>query len=451
MEPVIKDDNDEQTDTDQQTDTDRTDGDDSVATPSQSRSPSVHPADEDAPDVFDGYSFKGRHSIILDEEEDEDDGDESGEDEEEDDTTSSIVGELDSLMEEPTQEVDEPVTNGMATVAEVPEPSTPEAMHSAPLPEAPAVSAQVVETPAEAPPKAPPKASKDMHEPKEHKEPKELKTPVEKPAVAASATPPPQPETIVVKAPVPRPAKLRTRREKSGIPALDRDIADDDELPTERDDDEDDDWDFVDRNVDEERNGTKATSLFARGVVDRYKLAVFRKSTPRRTSGRNISAISNDSDLVGSPDASESPTPAEKYRRGRNPGLTFRRNPKEFLRQRSPTRTASASTSSKTMSHSTLATLSTTSSTAARLTASPSLGSTLPVTPSLKSKQSEISVGAPSDSSEQSFNGELKNSVVDSAKSTPTSVSQDDKQKSKGLRKYKEGAEKVLSIFQSPR
>ena len=77
MEPVINDENEEGVETDQ----DRTDGEDSVTTPSQSRSPSVHPVEDDSVDVFDGYSFKGRHSVILDDE-DEDGGDE---DEDEDD------------------------------------------------------------------------------------------------------------------------------------------------------------------------------------------------------------------------------------------------------------------------------------------------------------------------------------------------------------------------------
>ncbi|KAJ3525604.1 hypothetical protein NM688_g8379 [Phlebia brevispora] len=443
MEPVINDDNDEQTDTDQQTDTDRTDGDDSVATPSQSRSPSVHPAEDDAPDVFDGYSFKGRHSIILDEEDEEGDGDESGEDEEdEEDAASSIVAtELDSLIEEePVQE--DHLTNGMDTVAELPEPTSPEEVQPTPAEE---VTVHVT-----AKPELPPKAAKEAPEvPK-----KDVKTPSEpaapKSPVAPKVPEPEKPETILVKAPIPRAGnKGRGRREKSGIPALDRDIADEDEVPTERDEDEDDDWDFVDSNVDEERNGTKATSLFARGVVDRYKLVVFRKSTPRRSNGRNHSTISNDAYVLGSPDASESPTPTEKHRRGRNPGLTFRRNPKEFLRQRSPTRTASAST--KSVTHSASATLSTVSSTAGQLSASPSMGSTLPVTPSLKSKESAISVGTPSESSDQSVNGDAKNVTADSSRVTAASVSQEDKQKSKGLKKYKEGAEKVLSIFQSPR
>ena len=50
----------------------------------------------------------------------------------------------------------------------------------------------------------------------------------------------------------------------------------------------------------------------------------------------------------------------------------------------------------------------------------------------------------------QSVNGEPKTTTSEMPKSPPIGP-QEDKQKSKGLKKYKEGAEKVLSIFQSPR
>jgi Protein kinase C terminal domain len=72
MEPVINDENDMDTDLErdrEQTDVEPTDGEDSVATPSQSRSSSAHPPFDDSVDVFDGYSFKGRNSVIIDEEE----------------------------------------------------------------------------------------------------------------------------------------------------------------------------------------------------------------------------------------------------------------------------------------------------------------------------------------------------------------------------------------------
>ena len=56
MEPVIADEADDSNSANDQTDNERTDGEDSVATPSQSRSPSVHPED-DSVDVFDGYCW----------------------------------------------------------------------------------------------------------------------------------------------------------------------------------------------------------------------------------------------------------------------------------------------------------------------------------------------------------------------------------------------------------
>jgi hypothetical protein len=40
---------------------------------------------------------------------------------------------------------------------------------------------------------------------------------------------------------------------------------------------EDDDWDLVEGGVMKDKNGARGTSLFARGVVDRYKLTVFKK------------------------------------------------------------------------------------------------------------------------------------------------------------------------------
>lgn len=448
MEPVIKDDHDnDQTDTDQgQTDTDRTDGEDSVATPSQSRSPSVHPDDD--VDVFDGYSFKGRHSVIMDDDEEDDEDDESGPGEDED---SAADASLDNLLPE-----DHSRSGDMDTVEEVPEPKTPEA-RPAVLPEPPAAAVPAIESKPEVP------------EPTEKEQPEsqqltvdttvpssiEVPTPATSAEVSAVAEVTPATEE---KPPRP-PPKQRNRREKSGIPALDRnlaDIPDDEGAATERDDDED--WDIVETDVNEERNGAKGTSLFARGVVDRYRLAVFRKSTPRRSGARNVSGISVDSE-VGASEVSDSPTPSEKQRRGRTP-LTFRRHPKQFLRAKSPTSTRSAkdtpstrSKNSKSLSNSASATLSaSTTSSAGLLTPSPSIGgSTAPVSPSLKSKESAISVGSPSES-DQSI-GDLKEAGGDTVKgaSVGSPVAEEEKQKSKGLKKYKEGAEKVLSIFQSPR
>jgi serum/glucocorticoid-regulated kinase 2 len=75
MEPVINDENDLDTDQERrQTDQDPRDGDDSVTTLSQSHGSSAHPTNV-LVDVFDGYSFNGRNSVLLDDEDVSDDND----------------------------------------------------------------------------------------------------------------------------------------------------------------------------------------------------------------------------------------------------------------------------------------------------------------------------------------------------------------------------------------
>ncbi|OSX66814.1 hypothetical protein POSPLADRAFT_1175504 [Postia placenta MAD-698-R-SB12] len=450
MEPVINDENEnEQSDTDQdrQTDTDRTDGEgeDSVVTPSQSRSPSVRP-DDAGIDVFDGYSFKGRHSIIMDNEDEE--ADEEDEDEEED--TSTSAASTDNVLLE--QQLSQTAANsaiilaeGATATEEAPEPKTPEAKAPA-LPEPVAPASPVREQPAAKKAPAPRRSheagtERGQTETAARAAPEEIKP--------AKAVPIPKAQ------PRPTAGRQRGRREKSGIAALDRDLSDvhdEDELATEREE-EDDEWDFVEAEVVEERNGAKGTSLFARGVVDRYKLAVFRKSTPRRSGGpRSFSGMSVESDVTGSEPAGDSPTPADKQRRGRTPGLTFRKHPKQFLRQRSPQASTRSSTTGKTLTHSTSGTLTTsTLGSTGFLSPSGSGASTLPNSPSLRSKESALSMGSPSESSDQSINGEGRNNGDNTIRGNSVVSIEEDKQKSKVLKKYKEGAEKVLSIFQSPR
>ncbi|KAI0082131.1 hypothetical protein K474DRAFT_1586259 [Panus rudis PR-1116 ss-1] len=430
MEPVIKDENDDNTDTDQdrQTDTDRTDGEDSVATPSQSRSPSVHPVEDDSVDVFDGYSFKGRHSVVLDGDDDADESD-SGPEEDEDD---SLAGpSLENLLPA------EPVTGDgvsaaeMATVEETPEPKTPEARPaSLPEPAEAEVSTPIDATAGAEPTPASGEVASAAAEAKEAS------------AKAAAETTNPD---VPVKTAARQPRQQRTRREKSGIAALDRGIAEEDGVTTERE--EEDDWDFVEAGVGEERNGAKGTSLFARGVVDRYRLAVFRKSTPRRAP-RNFSGMSGlsiDSDAPS--EVGESPTPSDK-RRGR---MNFRKNPKQFLRPKSPP-LSTRSTNQQSLSQSASMSLSASvSSSTGPITPSQS-GSTLPMSPSLRSKESAISMGTPSESSDPSVNEEGRNPGGDTIKgASVVSGGEEEKQKHKVLKKYREGAEKVLSIFQSPR
>ncbi|KAI0756155.1 hypothetical protein C8Q80DRAFT_1126951 [Daedaleopsis nitida] len=435
MEPVINDENEESAETDQE----RTDGEDSVTTPSQSRSPSVHPVEDDSVDVFDGYSFKGRHSVILDDE--DEDGD--GEDEEDEEDEESVSGpSLDDLLP------DELGTSSKADVEEVTvpedvgEPKTPEARPST-LP---------AET--EAPPPAPAPQPEVTTPRTSHEQPAAKTVSAAEAAAAAAATRTAE-DANVKTAPKVRPTKQgRNRREKSGIPALDKDLPDtatEDEGATEREEDEDD-WDFVEAGgmLVEERNGAKGTSLFARGVVDRYKLAVFRKSTPRRSTPRSFSGLSLESDINGT-EASASPTPSDKHRRGRTPGLTFRKHPKQFLRQKSPPPSTRSQKSLATTASATLSAASTMSSTGL-LTPSPSHTA---MSPSLKSKESAISMGAPSDTSDQSVNGELGGDTIKGSPAahahTSANGDEEKQQKNKVLKKYKEGAEKVLSIFQSPR
>ncbi|KAI0701269.1 hypothetical protein C8T65DRAFT_656629 [Cerioporus squamosus] len=430
MEPVINDENEENADTDQE----RTDGEDSVTTPSQSRSPSVHPVEDDSVDVFDGYSFKGRHSVILDDE--DEDGD--GEDEEDEEEEESVSGpSLDDLL--PDELATGPAKADVEEVSvpeDVGEPKTPEARPAA-LPvetEAPATAVPKPET-------ATPRTSQDR--------PAHTVSAAEAAAVAAATRT--AEDANVKTAPKARPTKLvRNRREKSGIPALDKHLPDratDDEGATEREEDEDD-WDFVEAGgmLVEERNGAKGTSLFARGVVDRYKLAVFRKNTPRRSTPRSFSAMSIESDLNGS--EAGSPTPSDKHRRGRTPGLTFRKHPKQFLRQKSP---PPSTRSGKSLVHSASATLSAASTVSSAGLLTPSVSQS-GVSHSLKSKESAISMGTtPSDSSDQSLNEDLGGHTIKGSPALPANGDEEKQQKNKVLKKYKEGAEKVLSIFQSPR
>ena len=578
MEPVLDDFDENEnengaTDTDQepQTDTDRTDGEEETATtPSQSRSSSIRPQPhlpfiENDVDVFDGYSFKGRHSVLIDDDDDDDD------DEEEEDSFGeeggSIHGEegdnlsiLDRLEEEAAQigETKSVIGDGRDDVSVKEtvliddygfEPKTPEARPAATLPPVEEVVVtpveelvvtpveevvltpveEVVVTPVEEVVVSPveevavsrveevvvspakevvvspvaedvvplvpevdetvteaTKVEESSVEPKvEEAVPTPEVLPTSRPSVeelkdtepakeangdivpakelngalvdtegsnGLPITPPPKPRQP------PANRAGRNRREKSGVFALDRYLSDalDDATEAERDD-EDDDWDFVEAADGEDRNGTKGTSLFARGVVDRYRLAVFRKATisTSRSGMRSVSGMSNASGTTAVSEMTESPSPSQ--RRGRTPGLNFRKNPRQFLRPKSPPSSFSAKTA-RSLSQSATSSniLSASSSGGGRLlSASHSVGSTFAFSPSLKSKESATSVGGQSQSSDQSAHG---TSVVfvdaaDTVRGSPqlTTKGAEHKVKNKKLRRYKHNAEKVFSLFSSPR
>ncbi|KAK7063688.1 hypothetical protein R3P38DRAFT_2674852 [Favolaschia claudopus] len=473
MEPVLDDVNDDSMDTDQEPVTDGDgDGDEERdTTPSQSRSSSIHAngsanlsgsgsvggsakkvegADEEEVDVFDGYSFKGRHSVLLDDDEDDDSG--SGSEEEDEDEEGDLLKNVDVSLEPDTPKADVEA-DAEPEEEEVAEPKTPEARPVVPVEPVPELPTQtttveegIMEEPRSPPPDGTiPAAPPAPEEPKQPRRSKDQQRPV--------VTAPPVPEKDVHPKPPAKiiPAKAgRARREKSGVPALDRQFADDAEATEreEEDDDADDDWDFIEAVDGEDRNGAQGTSLFARGVVDRYRLAVFRKaSTPGRTVSRAESEVS-----VGG-ESGDSPSPSQ--RRGRTgAGLTFRKHPRQFLRPKNPPPPPPSSFSSKsslagskTLSRSESATISASSSMSAGLL-SPS-PSTLPVgSPSLKSKESAMSVGALSSSSGENGGGGLAHS---GGLRAPGSPPNEQGQKNKKLKKYKENAEKVLSFLSSPR
>lgn len=447
MEPVLDDPNENiETDTDQerdQTDTDRTDGEDSITTPSQSRSPSVVPVD-DTVDVFDGYSFKGRHSILID----SDEGEQSDPEDVDDSSIAEVAqAETESVVES-------------SSLEEV-EPKTPEA-HQNVLTTEPEPIVETTTTPTESSATEPsehtvesmgltPRTSVDKSapviEPEAEKAPEDV---VVAPAAAVDAKRT-KPKTSRHPGTRPAPKVAKARREKSGVTALDRDLSDTVDESGEITERDDDDWDFIEAADGEDRNGTQpGPSLFARGVVDRYRLAVFRKtSTPVPTGGRSFSTTSKASDLEGSV-PTDSPSPSDK-RRGRSSGLTFRKHPRQFLRPKSP---SSKKPRGPSGSHA-----ASTGSSPGLLSPAPSANSPLPPpTPSLKSKQSQVSVdnSASSDQSPKPEGIADGSSAADTIKGSPASpvtlVDEPEKTKSRKLKiKYKENAEKVFSLFTSPR
>ncbi|KAF7347299.1 hypothetical protein MVEN_01485200 [Mycena venus] len=384
MEPVLDDVNDDDAmegDTDQEP---ATDGDEeSNTTPSQSRSSSMRPATkpnstagakngngsgaengaaEEEVDVFDGYSFKGRHSMLLDDDDDEEDdsGSGSGEDEDEEEE-GDILRDVDVELEPDTPKVPvdgEAEADADADAEDAAEPKTPEArpvVPVEPVPELPAAKAgeeSITEeprspppdgkTPADVAPPPPPPAREEPKQPRRSKEqPRTTAAAPPVPEKDAGAAPeiPPKAATTTTKSAVPLRLTQRPRREKSGVPALDRHLdAEDAEATEKEDEDMDDDWDFVEAADGEDRNGARGTSLFARGVVDRYRLAVFRKaSTP---SGRSVSGLSRgESDAsVTTTGGTEGDSPSPSQRRGEDGrGADVQETPEAVFTTEEPT------------------------------------------------------------------------------------------------------------------
>jgi serum/glucocorticoid-regulated kinase 2 len=462
----------------ERTDEDKTDGEDSVQTPAQSRSPSVHPVEEESVDVFDGYSFKGRQSVLIDDDElegllhaAEQDKDGEGEEEEDEISAAILTEPVSGLAEE---ELDEEVGEEESIGAK-----TPEAK--------PALLPQVSEA--------------DEHEHEQEQE-QEVEAFHNEPSLEPQLSEEPE-ETLetnkdltgIVPNPSPRPSsdldpredgdakagadgelsvddgppsathredtptiKLQRRsKERSALPPLES-LS---QLPEQKaqpsvaneEDDEIDDWDLVEAPGAEHQNGTRAPTLFARGVVDRYRLAVFRKTSSTRPKRPRRYFSGNSTDAETELNSAASPTPSEKDRRGRNPGLSLRA-PKQFLRAKSPPSFSpqNSATSRSNLSKSS-ATMSGTINSLGGNTSSFSLKSK----PSTSTVSVAAASGTPSDHSEpQSPPGSNTPGGVTplSPRSTrPSFIGEEHSEsKIKKMKKnYKEGAEKVLSLFGSPR
>lgn len=477
-----------------------------------------------ANDAFDGYSFKARHSVLIDEEEGY-----GGTDESEEEEPSMAHERIEEETAEEELEAGQKTPDAHAQGASSPTPASAVAdafrkkqdQERAKSPTSPKAGPEEIEIDEEKvpsikdeeesappPPKTPQKKANELPARSAPTSPeKQLpKPPVPEnvnTAVAHTTTvgPPPTPpktekKTVTIhEKPKAKPlevpkgkARARPRRERSGVAALDRDLSDvaasDDETPLDH---EDDDWDFIEALEGEENNGQQGKSLFARGVVDRYRLKVFRKPSTNALSSK--SSQRNPSSTQSVPTASEtefgelpgavSPTLSDK-KRGRGGGISLRK-PRTFLRPKSPPATYSGGGSRK-LTRPALATTqpaTISSGSGGGLLLTPAASTPMSMTAngtSLKSQPSMQSVGSPG-SSDNSINGtefskaSLAQSAVDMAsrsgksrsnKSSPdlrrqakNSTPDVDEPPQKGLkkmRKYTEqGAEKVMSLFSSPR
>ncbi|EJU02535.1 hypothetical protein DACRYDRAFT_21614 [Dacryopinax primogenitus] len=421
---------------------------------------------EEEPDVFDGYSYKARHSIILDMDEVEEEPEQAARPQEEETTSSSGIRSSGtntddsrfiesiaptSLEVSPVQETVKPETEAEAvdltkdlvvepmllaqdlsgeTTATVSPAEAPVVEIPAPIAEALEAPVSKVETPASPVKEGLPSPVKPVTR---H---------VEIFAPAADLREQETAPTTPIKPAGKHPRFVPRRpKEKSGIPALDRTIPHDDVF-----DFDDDDWDLVETPHGEESNSTQGKSLFARGVVDRYRLAVFRRPNSGKSSRTPSSGLFGGS--TDRLDGTDSPTQSDsKPKRGR---LSIRRSTNQFLRPKSPNPTSMSMSLSSASARPSIATVS---------VSNPSLSRTTPptsfhLTPS--SRESRECVNSPVSSesldgvSRAIARGSSEHSLFSDSE-RPTSPN--GKEKHKSLNKVKkiteQGAEKVLSLFHS--
>ena len=466
MEPVIDNDIEGELPTDSEdkersADDERTDGEESVKTPPAQAKPAL--VEVEGPDLFDGYSYKARNSVIMDDDHDiYDDHDENVSDEDAQDRDDAVSTAAPSLVEnelevQPVADA-EGVKTPLAIVTPPPGFGSPQDVSTPTASSDKQLGDKLGDKLIDASKLAVPTPSKQQRTKSTTSSEldQELRDLVNdtvrlddtlaedaaKPKAVASAKPKPAEKPV---APAPTPAvsvnttapprgNRKSRIERSGVAALDlgRDAADE-ESATER---EDDDWDFIEKPGGEDINGQRGNSLFARGYVDRYRLAVFtRKQSPHpssRPTPRSTSGIS-----AAEPEATGSDSPT---RRGRTTGLGLKT--RVFLRPKSPPSTFSTGTSRS------FSTAGTSVSSSGLLTPSTSM----PVGQSLRSKPSTASV-AHSSSSDQSGNGDTSRTSEPTSPRPEldvvgdTSLDAPDKPK----KKLKKAADQVFALFSSPR
>ncbi|KDQ15602.1 hypothetical protein BOTBODRAFT_54499 [Botryobasidium botryosum FD-172 SS1] len=465
MEPTVTNDDEISDSEREKTDVEKTDGEESLPTsnersPANSSGKELTSEPELDSDMFDGYSFKGRSCVALEGEEDSDGSVALSDDE--DDGVPEVKLDLSMLHDADGEShaAAEVASEGASDKGA--EHATP-VMSQAALPKEDVVEAvvepasdivDIVEEPllglilleddialalAVATPLPPSPVVPAPVTPLEE----EAKTPTETPIRAGSPEiPAPHPAAAAASASRPPRGGRRQKSERERAATLIKEV---DEAPAA--DSDDDDWDLVEAPGVEDINGSKGNTLFARGVVDRYRLAVFRKSSsqqPRRASGRDRRVVSGMTTSPGTKsvtiDAAASPSPSDAKRRGRA-GLSIRKSTRQFLRARSPPALASPNSSAR--SRATLASSSTKLSSRSYgfdpIVTSPS-APTLGAIPSLKSKSSALSsLGGSPGSSANSVN----NMAGPLTPSPRTPADQDT------FKKKKKG--KVLSMFSSPR
>ena len=367
-----------------------------------------------------GYSFKGRHSVVIDDENSDFGKDSEYEEDEEEDGSISRSLASEEVQENALVDTEYQTAESETQEERGAEPRTPEARPTALPAEVSGEEARPVTKPARPTEAAEPfgpakRPSVQIPRPNVDSQRNETSPKSGKPPIPLKPSAVPRTSEQVWK-----------RRKESGIVVLDKDLGDGIDELTEHEEEECSV--NVEANGDEEQNGLRGTHLFARGVVDRYKLAVFRKSKQSRHENREASGVSE-----ASVTEARSPSPSEKRSRGQAPLSS--RDRKNALR--SPPTSISSRTSGTTKQHAVDPSSSTGFSSTVASSVAPNQSSTTNTTsPSLRPKQ--MSITSPSESDFSPNDDTTRPGVLGREapirKSVPQSPT-DERKKFKGVRK----------------